>query len=176
MKHYPSKGDTGCSQRPNGTWAGKDDPWFEAVGTLDELSSVIGWARAACDDPDDLNATLRQIQRDLLNLGGLAGGWIDPSHVSFDTEKLERDIHQFSDRLGPLTGFILPDGCELAARLHIARTVARRAERCLVRQGAGPGLAGGLKHINRLSDWLYVAARHANRRAGIDEHPWHDDH
>jgi len=172
MKKYPSPGNGGKSQLPNGHPAGKDDAYFEAIGTLDELSSAIGWVAAVCTSGNDLTGKLEQIQRELFELGNLLRAAPSSCKSSLTTGWLERDIALWSSHLGQMKGFVLPAGCELACRLHLARVVCRRAERRVAGLGnRHPDRVPEtvLRYLNRLSDWFYAAARWANSQVGISE-------
>lgn len=176
MKDYPSHGDGGEADLPNGRWVSKEDAQFEAMGTLDELNCVIGWARSASAEVlAELVGPLTQIQREVFSLGSVlfhlreAGEFVDA------VGRLEGDIARWSAELGPLKHFILPDGCEPACRLHVARTVCRRAERRVLAlrnrdAGAVPGEI--VRYMNRLSDWLFIAGRLANARGRVKETLW----
>ncbi|NLX05573.1 MAG: cob(I)yrinic acid a,c-diamide adenosyltransferase [Phycisphaerae bacterium] len=177
MKEYPSQGDAGRAERPGGQWTGKDDPWFRTVGALDELNSAVGWSRAACAGQKDLSARLLQLQRDIFAVGAVLGGWRPFESSELDTASLEADIQRMWDALPPVSGFVLPGGCELACRLHLARTICRRAERRLAALAAqvDPPVHPEIQaYMNRLSDWLFAAARWANHEAGVGDDCRHD--
>lgn len=176
---YTRTGDQGSTALYGGTRVAKDHLRVEAYGTIDELNSVIGLARAAKPDPQ-LDAALARIQNELFECGAdLADPQAGPDkkrpfrlreeHIL----RLEREIDAFTAETPPLAKFILPGGGELGARLHMARTVARRAERRTV-TAASAGLAGQIhvKYLNRLSDWLFAAARAANYREAAVEVTW----
>nr|MBO2508212.1 ATP:cob(I)alamin adenosyltransferase [Bacillota bacterium] len=177
VRIYTRTGDRGDTALLGGARVAKDDARVEAYGTVDELNAVLGLARAACRDAG-LGRQLARIQQELFELGadladprpGPGGGSrVGEGHV----EALEREIDAFTAEVPPLNRFVLPGGTELAARLHLARTVARRAERrvvTLARSGAVPPAA--VRYLNRLSDWLFAAARAANHRAGSPEVVW----
>ena len=105
---------------------------------------------------------------------------MDPEATELDVAGLEREIHHWTDELGSLGGFILPGGCELAARLHLARAISRRAERTVVTMMNLAGRAGKkdspaavvARYLNRLSDFLFALARLANRDAGLEDAVW----
>lgn len=178
MKIYTRGGDEGETSLLGGSRVQKNDPRIDAYGTIDELSAFIGAARSSLrDSAGETDAELRSIQDDLFELGaqlacdvdreGFAG--VAPRRV----EALERAIDGMESALTPLTNFILPGGSNAAAMLHVSRTVARRAERLivpLVRQRSS--LAGALRYLNRLSDYLFVAARHVNRLEDVEDVPW----
>jgi len=173
MKQYPSPGDSGKGTLGNGSVETKDSAVFEAVGSLDELSSHLGWCATAANA--ELKRRLEQIQRSLFvvgaHLGRTDGPGLDPAAV----QQMEKEIHELWAELPPLRGFILPGQTELAGRLHIARTVCRRAERAIVRYLGPERLPCELhRFLNRLGDWLYVQGRWANHQAGLSDHVWHD--
>lgn len=164
MKIYTKGGDGGETGLP-GRRLRKDDALVRALGELDELNSNLGWARVVAPLADP---TLEAAQSILLDLGAdLARGnsFQNPGFV----ERLEAEIDSVSEGLPALTQFILPGGTEAAARLHLGRSVCRRAERSLVECGAGPG---AISALNRLSDWLFVMARRENAAAGFADRVW----
>jgi len=178
MKIYTKTGDDGTTGLIGGDRVRKSDRRIECYGTVDEVNACIGWASVVADA--DLLAILRQVQNDLFVIGShLAtpetGNWqknlpaLDDSIV----HRLEMQIDSAESNLPPLREFILPGGTELAARLHMARTVCRRVERLLVEFAMDrPVPAIILTYINRLSDWLFVQARAANQRAEVRDIPW----
>ena len=179
---YTRGGDKGETSLGRGERVAKHDPRVDAYGNVDEANSVIGLARAAIERTvknDDLRRhvddMLKRIQNDLFDLGadlctveGKAGEQalrIVPSQ----TERLEREIDAMNGELSPLKSFILPGGSEAAAWLHLARTVARRAERGMTALATQqPVSPEAVKYINRLSDHLFVLARKMNDNGGSD--------
>ena len=173
---YTKTGDAGTTALGTGERRRKDDLRIESYGTVDEANSTIGVARLAtaiAPQLPDLDAMLARIQNDLFDLGaGLCapdGGKPLPYEplriVDPQVERLETDIDALNAVLAPLRSFVLPGGSAAAAHLHVARTVVRRAERLVVHLDATPGEpvgASALKYLNRLSDFLFVAARYAN--------------
>jgi cob(I)alamin adenosyltransferase len=168
---YTRTGDDGTTGLVDGTRRTKHDPRFEAVGAVDEANSVLGWAMLALDETADL----ARVQNDLFDLGAdlaTPGEDFEPADmvlriVPGQVEWLEQRIDSVNERLEPLRSFILPGGSEAAARLHIARTAARRAERAMTALAAAePVNPAALAYVNRLSDYLFVLARAAN--AGRD--------
>lgn len=177
MKIYTRGGDTGETSLLSGGRVRKNHARIDAYGTVDELNSVIGVARAARPEAASFDAELGRIQSDLFEIGAqLAAAspsdhfpGVDPSRV----EDLERAIDAMERELAPLTAFILPAGAPQAAHLHAARTVARRAERLATAlDDVSDASAITLRYLNRLSDYLFVAARLANHEAGIADVPW----
>jgi len=162
-----------------GPRVGKDMPRIEVCGTIDELNAVIGLARAESMDAE-ANLVLARVQNELLSIGTevaspdpVAKGyrWIGPDHV----RALEADIDHYEQALSPPAEFILPAGTRTAAALHLARTVCRRAERrlvTLVRRSEEPISVVLMAYLNRLSDLLFVLARHENARAGRADIVW----
>jgi len=181
---YTRGGDTGQTSLGRGERVAKHDIRVEAYGTVDETNSVIGLARSTIahtilGDPrlPEADAMLGRIQNDLFDLGadlctpegeakrGEQALRIVPSQV----ERLEREIDAMNSELEPLKSFILPGGSEAAAWLHLARTVARRAERRMTQLAAEqPINAEAIKYINRLSDHLFVLARRLNDNGAND--------
>ncbi len=171
-KVYTKTGDGGETSLVDGRRVSKDDPRVCAYGDVDELNSFLGLARTELSDPG-LDGILRTIQNELFILGAdlatplpMEVPRIDAQHV----QGLEEAIDSLMAELEPLREFILPGGTRAAALLHIARTIARRAERLVVTL-AGQTEIGepGLIYLNRLSDLLFVMARIANKRAGTRE-------
>ena len=172
---YTRGGDAGMTLLGDGTRRRKDDLRIEAYGTVDEANSFIGLARAALSDvPNELKlaAVLAAIQNDLFDLGAdLCTPEVEgaPERLRVRQEqvdRLEHEIDALNADLLPLKSFVLPGGSPAAAAMHVARAVSRRAERLMVGLAAEPGEKVGapaLKYINRLSDFLFVAARHLNR-------------
>jgi cob(I)alamin adenosyltransferase len=164
-KIYTKTGDLGETGLTDASRVGKSSPRIEAIGAVDETSSAIGVARL--DAEGDTDAMLARIQHDLFDLGAdlsMPGeGPGDLRIVPVQVERLEREIDAMNEGLSPLTSFVLPGGTALAAHLHLARAIARRAERAVVTLAAtekvNPAL---LRYINRLSDHLFVMARAAN--------------
>lgn len=168
LKIYTRTGDKGETSLYGGARVAKNDLRIEAYGTVDELNSFIGLARASWpQSPSD--ADLSSIQGDLFHLGArLAAPGTDlfsgiaPARV----EQLEHAIDAMERELPPLKNFILPGGTTTAAHLHVARAICRRAERLLV------ALGEDVIYLNRLADYLFVAARYANTRQGVPDVPW----
>lgn len=182
MKIYTRTGDTGQTGLFGGARVAKTHPRVEAYGEVDELNSAIGLALSLADDgPADLVASLRHTQDRLFDVGAdlatppdtAAGGWLTRVPDAWATE-LESAIDALSASLPPLTAFILPGGTPLAGALHLARTVCRRAERRVLAAAADGEAIGApvIVYLNRLSDFLFVAARYANARAGVADVPW----
>jgi len=175
VKIYTRTGDLGQTSLFGGARVAKSDPRIEAYGTVDELTSHIGVARTT-PLPSDVDAILHQVQIDLFEVGAhLASPGTSrfPGVDATRIEELERAIDAMEKELVPLTTFILPGGSSRAAHLHVARTVCRRAERLVVAlQDETPATISTIAYLNRLSDYLFVAARFANKRADIEDVPW----
>jgi len=184
MKIYTKAGDSGDTALFGGARVSKDAPRVEAYGTLDELNACLGVALASLDEATaELHPVLRRIQSELFDLGAeLAtpperqGDKLTARLVSAgpaQVEALEQAIDRYELSLSPLRSFVLPGGTAAAAGLHMARTVARRAERRVVSLAAQEAVNPELvRYMNRLSDLLFVLARTANRLAGVDDVPW----
>ncbi len=174
---YTRAGDGGSTRLATGESVRKDDARVSAYGDVDECNAALGLARLHAAGEAALDAVLARVQNDLFDLGAdLATPERDPPPAwevlrvtDGQVERLERDIDALNAQLSPLTSFVLPAGTALAAHLHLARTVCRRAERRAVTLAADPAervSPAALKYLNRLSDFLFVAARHANRAQG----------
>jgi cob(I)alamin adenosyltransferase len=179
VKIYTRTGDLGETALFDGRRVSKADLRVDAYGDIDELNAALGVALAG-GLPEDVAGMLGQIQRDLFAVGGSLA---DPAHRvaervrkmtvgEADTTRLEQWIDQLESELPPLRSFVLPGGSRPGAALHLARTVCRRAERRIVSLGAGETDPALLAYVNRLSDFLFVAARALNHRAGVRELEW----
>ena len=144
----------------------KDDARIEACGTLDELSSHLGWL--AANAPEAYRPALHEMQRRLFAIGSLAAGYAQATYVPGPTEEaiLLAETRRLEATCGRFSGFILPGGCPLAAQTHVCRTVCRRAERQVVGLGQ---LDHVVPYLNRLSGYLYALARHFNAISGVAE-------
>lgn len=177
-KIYTRTGDDGTTGLAAGGRRSKADPRLEAIGTVDEANATIGLARIHTGAAHPaIDAMLASIQNDLFDLGadlatpddGKPLGYEPLRVTAAQTGRVEADIDTLNAALQPLRSFVLPGGSAAAAALHLARTVARRAERAMVALAAQPGeqvSAEGLRYINRVSDFLFVAARAVNQGAG----------
>jgi cob(I)alamin adenosyltransferase len=178
---YTRGGDQGETSLGDGARVRKSDPRVEAIGTVDETNAAIGMARLHTDGGAD--AMLGRIQNELFDLG--ADLCVPEGVPERDTpegskrsrlriansqvERLEREIDELNAELSELTSFVLPGGVPAAAALHLARTIARRAERLIVALAARETInPHAIAYINRLSDHLFVLARHLNDRGGRD--------
>jgi cob(I)alamin adenosyltransferase len=181
MKIYTKTGDGGETGLFGGERVSKASSRVDAYGEIDELNSVLGVARTATlgrGAPDSFDALLATIQSRLFDLGAelanpkrkeLGIPLVDDA----DVEAMERAIDQAEEEVAPQQTFILPGGSRLAAELHVARCVCRRAERKLVALTQETEVRPVLvRYLNRLSDLLFTLARLANARAGIADVPW----
>ncbi|MEQ8770006.1 MAG: cob(I)yrinic acid a,c-diamide adenosyltransferase [Phycisphaerales bacterium] len=178
-KIYTRSGDAGKTGLGDGSRVEKTDLRVEAYGTVDEANAAVGLAAAATEPGSDEHAVLVGLQQDLFDVGAdlctpITEGEEPGAKLRVtegQTARLEGLIDRFNKGLGELRSFVLPGGTELAARLHVARTVARRAERivvALVDLDRAQTNAEAVKYLNRLSDLLFVLARHANDRGKAD--------
>ncbi|MGB1006902.1 MAG: cob(I)yrinic acid a,c-diamide adenosyltransferase [Thalassobaculaceae bacterium] len=178
-KIYTRGGDRGQTSLSDGQRVAKDSTRPAAFGDVDELNSVIGMVRGHIGDRPDVDAMLSRIQNDLFDLGAdLATPEAEkPKYpplriIAAQVDRLEREIDDMNAGLAPLTSFILPGGTSAAAATHLARTVARRAERRIVTLGENAAInPQALAYINRLSDHLFVLARYLNGK-GSDDILW----
>ena len=176
-KIYTRAGDGGETSLGDGSRVPKLDCRIGAFGTVDELNSALGVVLAGPELPARLRRPLEQIQNDLFDVGadlcvpfGVTDRLrIDQSHV----DRLEALCDEFNAELPMLKSFVLPGGTEAAARLHVARTICRRSEREALAADGEHGINPlVLAYLNRLSDFLFIAARSANAAAGRDEPLW----
>jgi cob(I)alamin adenosyltransferase len=173
---YTRGGDAGETSLGDGSRTSKLDLRVEAFGTVDELNATLGVVLAG-EVPSEIRPVLERVQNELFDLGADLSV---PAHVEGRlrvaqpmVDRLEEDCDRFNAELPELRSFVLPGGTEAASRLHVARTICRRAERETLRAGGrhelGP-LVG--VYLNRLSDLLFILARAANALAGHDEPLW----
>ena len=174
---YTRGGDKGETSLGDGSRVPKLDCRIGAFGTVDELNAAIGLVLADSGLPERLREPLERIQNDLFDVGadlsvpfGIGDRLrVDQPHV----ERLEQLCDEFNAELPPLKSFVLPGGTPAAARLHVARTTCRRAERDALTADGENGINPlVLAYLNRLSDFLFIAARWANADAGRDEPLW----
>lgn len=180
MKIYTRTGDSGTTAIYGGVRVPKTDIRIAANGSLDELNSAIGAARAFLDSDAPYHSTLRDIQRQLMQIMSIVatpselresrGKTVAPEAVA----ELESVIDTLIGRLSGRPTMVLPGGCRAGAMLHIARTAARRAERELWGLNAEDSLPDVLlRYVNRLSDYLFVLARNVNMDAGFTDETLH---
>lgn len=174
-KIYTRTGDDGTTGLAVGPRRKKHDVRIEAFGAVDETNAAVGLARLHSAAEPVIEAALARIQNELFDLGadlatvddGKDLGYEPLRIVEAQVARLEQDIDALNSRLEPLKSFVLPAGTPLASHLHMARTIARRAERLITaladREDVNPAAR---RYANRLSDYLFVAARVANLQAG----------
>ena len=176
---YTRTGDDGTTALASGARRDKFDLRVASYGTVDETNAALGMARLHLAARPDIDAMLGRVQNDLFDLGadlatpdtGEALAYEPLRIVAAQVARLEADIDTLNAALSPLRSFVLPGGSPAAAALHVARTIARRAERLMVELSRRPGetvSAEAVKYMNRLSDLLFVAARAANDNGAAD--------
>ncbi len=170
---YTKGGDTGTTSLGTGKRVPKHDTRVGAYGAVDEANAAIGLARLHTTGEED--AMLARIQNDLFDLGAdLCAPEGDGTRdrlriIDAQVERLEHEIDRMNEALAPLNSFVLPGGSAAAAHLHLARTIARRAERDMTRLAeAEPVNPAAIRYINRLSDHLFVLARWLNDKGAKD--------
>ncbi len=179
---YTRKGDDGETVLFGGTRARKDDPRIETYGSVDELNAQLGLAVCLSSAPDGderanlIKSRLTCIQGELFSIGAALatpGDGKRPAVCQTHIARLEKWIDEASEPVAALRAFILPGGCEWAARLHVCRTVCRRAERRVVAiEPKRPADLDALRYLNRLGDLLFAWARFANHATGTAEVEW----
>jgi len=171
-KIYTRTGDKGTTGLGDGSRVNKDDMRVEAYGTVDELNSAIGLILAAAL-PQAVRTCLTRTQHELFDLGGelcMPGFTLVPDNY---IDRLEQALDRFNEDLPPLKDFILPGGSEAAARCHLARTIARRAERRVISLSRNESVnEASIRYLNRLSDLLFVISRVLARDDGGSEILW----
>lgn len=179
MKIYTKTGDDGTTGLFNGSRVPKSHLRVESYGTVDELNSIIGLV-TTYELNDALKNPLRYINSKLFTLGSDLATPIEPPakfeiiRINIDDINwLECEIDKMTSQLPPLRNFILPGGTRIAGLLHLARTVCRRAERIAVELSGYEQLGDYIiKYLNRLSDYLFTAARYANFLAAVEDEKW----
>ncbi len=182
-KVYTKTGDGGMTRLAGGQIVKKISPRIEAYGSVDELNAQMGMVaeslRGGEGKQDDLRKKILRIQHHLFDLGSQLAVLPEDRRENTpvirpgDVTELEAEIDEMNRALPPLTSFILPGGGETAARLHVARTVCRRAERDILRLAENEPLDGTeIPFMNRLSDWLFVAARYVAHLENVAETLW----
>ena len=178
---YTRRGDAGQTHLAGGQRIGKDSRRIEAYGTVDELNSWMGLARATAAESGlaELTAILIRVQHELFNLGSLLATLPEDLHprqarvTEEDVKRLEEEIDRMNAAVDPLRSFVLPGGSRLNAELHVARTVCRRAEReCVALSREEPVPPEAMKYLNRLSDALFVWSRWASFVTQTPETLW----
>ncbi|QKT02685.1 cob(I)yrinic acid a,c-diamide adenosyltransferase [Ectothiorhodospiraceae bacterium 2226] len=171
-KIYTKTGDNGTTGLGDGTRVDKDDARVEAFGCVDELNSALGVVLAH-ELPETVHEALTTVQHELFDLGGelCIPGRVDLQEAQVG--RLERVLDTLNGPLPPLKEFILPGGTPAASACHVARALCRRAERRLVTLAKATTInPASLRYLNRLSDLLFVVARHLNRTAGAPDVLW----
>lgn len=181
-KLYTATGDAGTTSLVGGERVRKDCLRLKTYGTVDEFSAFLGVALSHHNCMPELKLQLLEIQNRLFDIGcylatAPESGAEPPSHIrglaEEDNFRVEHWIDALDEQTPKINAFVLPGGCELAAHLHVARTVCRRAERLLWElDNDAPLCRLVIKYFNRLSDYLFIAARYANFMAGVDEIIW----
>ena len=179
-KLYTRTGDTGTTSLVGGTRVKKNSLRLDAYGTVDEFSSFLGCVLSDPDCCEEVRGQLLAVQNMLFNFGGYLASeardgetpkaWgLEPRHI----EMLEGWIDTLDEQTPKVNAFVLPGGCMLSAKAHVARTVCRRAERRILdladREYVDPELLG---YMNRLSDYLFILARYFNFMKGVEEITW----
>ena len=172
---YTGGGDAGATSLGNGERVAKSNIRVQAYGTVDEVNAIVGLVQAHLND-QSLETQLARIQNDLFDLGAdlctPQGKERKTGALRMTDEqwlRLEEDIDVVNDGLEPLTSFVLPGGSMVAAHLHLARTVVRRAERIVCELAEREKVSeAALKYLNRLSDFFFVLSRHCNDRGNSD--------
>jgi cob(I)alamin adenosyltransferase len=183
MKLYTRSGDDGTTGLFSGARVSKNHPRIEAYGTVDEFNACLGVAISACGsnrEEASIRNILDQVQSRLFDIGAdlaTPEGSSNESKIERITEshitEVEGWIDEIDSKNDPLSTFIMPAGSELAARLHLARTVCRRAERLMVGLSHSEQVGEALiRYMNRLSDMLFAMARFANKSSGIQDVAW----
>ena len=176
MKIYTKTGDDGETGLIGGKRVSKDHARVVCYGCVDELSAAVGLVVAACDVADWRDA-LQEIQRDLFVVGtelATADGEKKTLVLRADSvARLEKQLDTLMAEVEPLKNFVLPGGCELAARMHQARTICRRAERDVIGLASQSDVSGIVKrYLNRLGDLLFAYSLGANHRCGVANMIW----
>ncbi len=177
MKIYTRTGDTGTTGLLGGDRIAKDSPRITAIGEVDELNASLGVAIAA-NPPSEIAGWINRIQSQLFDIGAELACPVDSDYkidriTPEDSEELESEIDQMESKLAPLTNFILPGGTAASANLHLSRSVCRRAERAVFNLSRSESVSTDLvTFLNRLSDWLFTAARASNAAAGVADEIW----
>lgn len=182
-KLYTATGDRGTTSLVGGERVSKTCLRLDTYGTVDEFSAFLGVALSHAGCPEELKCQMLDIQNRMFDIGcylatAPAEGSEAPESINglrpADNARLEGWIDALDEQTPKANAFVLPGGCEVAAHLHVARTVCRRAERMLYRLAAEePVCQLVLTYFNRLSDYLFIAARFANFQAGVEELIWH---
>ena len=177
---YTRTGDQGTTSLVGGQRIKKNSARLEAYGTIDELSSALGMLGADPDCPDEIKGQIRNVQNELFNIGGYLATAPEegqkPECASVTDAKLaelEGWIDALDEQTPKIRAFVLPGGSAPASKAHMARVICRRAERRILdladTEYVDPAV---VRYVNRLSDWLFAAARYLNFILGVDEVVW----
>lgn len=176
---YTRTGDMGETSLVGGERVRKTSKRLEAYGTLDEFSSFLGVVLSAHSCPEEIRGQLLKVQNELFNLGAYLatapkdGETPKCSVGDIELKEIEGWIDALDEQTPKIRAFVLPGGCELSAHAHVARTVCRRAERRILALAevsyVDPAL---IAYVNRLSDYLFIAARYLNFMSGVEEIVW----
>lgn len=176
MRYRYGRGDSGYTDLMGGGRVRKDHPRVEAYGSIDELSSLLGVAKTFVRD-EEIKHVLKQVQEHLFIIGAILSAEKPPPNIPRVDENtvrwMDRLIERYEEELPPLNRFIIAGGTRGAALLHLARTVARRAERRVVSLAEKSQVDNSIiAYMNRLSTLLFTLARLENHRAGVEEEEW----
>ena len=178
MKIYTKTGDLGDTGLFGGRRVPKHNLRIEAYGTVDETNAMLGLAASHCSDPE-LLSVIHRVQSELFSVGADLATPLDVQSAYIvrvdanDIVRLESEIDVWEEMLPELKNFILPGGVDVAATLHLARTICRRAERAITALAEQEAINDDAqRYLNRLSDWLFVLARHVNFKQGVTETAW----
>lgn len=176
---YTRTGDTGTTSLVDGSRASKAHPRVDAYGDIDELSSTLGVVASAAECPDEIREEIGHIQHLMFEVGGYLatpvkeGETPELKGMDEETTKLEGWIDSLDERTPKIRSFIIPGGSETASRCHVARTVCRRAERKMILLAEDSYVDPKvIAYVNRLSDYLFAAARYLNFISGIEDIAW----
>lgn len=177
---YTRTGDNGTTSLVGGERVRKDSLRLEAYGTLDEFSATLGCILSDPGCPEEIRGQLLEVQNMLFNLGCYLATSVKDGETPAvaglgeeDTARLEGWIDALDEQTPKIRAFVLPGGCMLSARTHVARTVCRRSERRIISLAEAEYVSPALlEYINRLSDYLFILARYFNFLQGVEEIVW----
>lgn len=177
---YTRTGDTGTTSLVGGVRVKKNCARLEAYGTIDELSSMLGAVAADKTCDAEVKGQIQTVQNELFNIGSYLATDVKPGEhpecASLTGDKvamLEGWIDALDEQTPKVNAFVLPGGCELAAKAHVARVTCRRAERCIIELADESYVDSKVvEYVNRLSDYLFIAARYFNFMCGVEETVW----
>ncbi|MSR34681.1 MAG: cob(I)yrinic acid a,c-diamide adenosyltransferase [Phycisphaerales bacterium] len=184
MKLYTKSGDDGTTGLFSGARVSKDHPRIESYGTIDEFNATLGMCSAVCDVGNALHQRLLEIFARLqIRMFDIGADLATPEGANNESkiqrigqehvQEVENWIDEIDGANAPLTAFVMPGGTELASRLHLARTICRRAERQMIHLShSEPVGAALIMYVNRVSDFLFAAARLVNKDSGVKDVVW----